>query len=203
VNRSSRTTVEVRKSDSRKLAVSIRMSRSDVRQVKRLATRLGVRDSDVIRFAIKTMLVKLAPLPDPGVTGRGLVPVFMEAGPELMSHFDLDVDRLATIINEGADECWRVDEADIQLIAMRAIQASFFNLRIGDYRADNGQTEALRESRPEQNGSTSDARSGVAKSPGPVNGDHSTQEQSLRRYLYDKYLKTRFPEVLAQRAGAP
>ena len=83
MNKANRTATESRKSDNRKQAVSIRMSRSDVRQIKRLADRLGVRDSDVVRFAIKTMLARLAPLPDPAVTGYGLVPVFMEAGAEL------------------------------------------------------------------------------------------------------------------------
>ena len=53
--------------DSRKQAVSIRMSAADIRSVKRLAERLGVRDSDVIRFAVKVMLGRLAPLHDPGV----------------------------------------------------------------------------------------------------------------------------------------
>ena len=53
--------------DSRKQAVSIRMSAADIRSVKRLAERLGVRDSDVIRFAVKVMLGRLAPLHDLGV----------------------------------------------------------------------------------------------------------------------------------------
>jgi Arc/MetJ-type ribon-helix-helix transcriptional regulator len=42
--------------ENRKQAVSIRMSASDVRKIKRLAERLGVRDSDIIRFAVKSML---------------------------------------------------------------------------------------------------------------------------------------------------
>ena len=39
--------------DSRKQAISIRMNGADVRKVKKLAQRLAVRDSDVIRFAVK------------------------------------------------------------------------------------------------------------------------------------------------------
>ena len=89
--------------DSRKQAVSIRMSRGDVRNIKRLAERLGARDSDVIRFAIKLMLAQLAPLQDPTVGGRGLVPVFLESGPELMRHFELDASRLVSIINDGVE----------------------------------------------------------------------------------------------------
>src|ERR1700690_4006137 len=96
-------------SDTRKQAVSIRMSRSDVRNIKRLAERLGARDSDVIRFAIKLMLGRLAPLQDPTVSGRSLVPVFIESGPELMRHFELDAARLSSIINDGVEESRRVE----------------------------------------------------------------------------------------------
>ena len=95
--------------DSRKQAVSIRMSRSDVRHIKRLAERLGARDSDVIRFAIKLMLHRLAPLQDPAVHGRNLVPVFLEAGPELMRHFELDSARLSSIINDEVSPAERAD----------------------------------------------------------------------------------------------
>ena len=55
--------------DSRKQAVSIRMSAGDIRSVKKLARRLGVRDSDVIRLAVKSMLAKLGPLNDATVRG--------------------------------------------------------------------------------------------------------------------------------------
>jgi predicted DNA binding CopG/RHH family protein len=57
--------------ESRKRAVSLRVSDADLRKVKKLATRLGARDSDVIRFALKTMLTRLAPLCDQNVRGRG------------------------------------------------------------------------------------------------------------------------------------
>src|SRR5215469_7585349 len=85
--------------DGRKQAVSIRMNASDVRKVKRVASRLGVRDSDVIRFAVKTMLGKLGPLYDPEVSGRNLVPVFVESGAELLRFFEIDATKLEAIIN--------------------------------------------------------------------------------------------------------
>ena len=68
--------------DSRKQAVSIRMSSGDIRNVKKLAKRLGVRDSDVIRLAVKAMLARLGPLNDSSLRGRSLVPVFVESGNE-------------------------------------------------------------------------------------------------------------------------
>ena len=41
--------------DQRKQAVSIRLGEGDLRNIKRMAQRLGVRDSDIIRFAVKSM----------------------------------------------------------------------------------------------------------------------------------------------------
>ena len=104
--------------DSRKQAISIRMNTADVSKVKKLAQRLGVRDSDVIRFGVKCMLMRLGPLNDPEVKGRNLVPVFVESGAELLRFFELDATRLNAIINDGADVLRRVDRDDIALIAL-------------------------------------------------------------------------------------
>jgi hypothetical protein len=170
--------------DSRKQAVSIRMSRSDVRNIKRLAERLGARDSDVIRFAIKLMLGRLAPLQDPSVCGRGLVPVFIDAGPELMRHFELDAARLSTIINDGVDADRRVEPDDIQLIALSGIQRSYLKLRVSGLRrapaAEGPQGEPGVAAPPEQSGA------------GHVATDSDSLEQSLRQYLFDKYLYKTF-----------
>jgi hypothetical protein len=203
VNKANRTATESRKSDNRKQAVSIRLSRSDVRQIKRLADRLGVRDSDVVRFAIKTMLVRLAPLPDPAVTGHGLVPVFLEAGSELMSHFDLDVDRLAGIINEGADDHRRVAAEDVQLIALRAVQGSYRQLRSGEPGGARLAVNVRAESgRAGEHGG--DAEGDTRRQDAGVRGaGDDAHEQSLRRYLYNKYLYTGFSEGAGQSPGAP
>lgn len=142
--------------NSRKQAVSIRVSTSDVRKVKKLAQRLGVRDSDIIRFALKSMLARLGPLPDSNVRGRNLVPVFVESGGELLRYFDLDAVRLESIINEGADRERCVESDDIALIAMSGVQQNFALLRLG--------------------------------SPARSEGDSDGLSQSLRHYLYDKYV---------------
>src|SRR3974390_1642379 len=99
--------------ESRKQAMSIRMHAADVRKVKRLAERLGVRDSDVIRFAVKRMLARLGPLHDPEVRGHNLVPVFVESGVELLRFFELDAARLEAIINDGVEATRRVDRDDV------------------------------------------------------------------------------------------
>jgi hypothetical protein len=118
--------------DRRKQAVSIRLGESDLRNIKRIARRLGVRDSDIIRFAIRSMLNRISPLCDDGITGRNLVPVLVESGDELIRHFELDAYRLERIINERADEDVRVEHDDIALLAMNGLREQYLVMRLKD-----------------------------------------------------------------------
>ncbi len=146
--------------DQRKQAVSIRLGESDIRHIKRIAERLGVRDSDIIRFALKATLNRIAPLCDPAIRGRNLVPVLVESGDELIRYFELDAFRLETIINEGVDQGRQVDRDDIALLAMSGLREEYLAMRI-----------------KEGNGKEAN---GVA--------DTASRARSLRGYLYDKYV---------------
>jgi hypothetical protein len=159
--------------ENRKRAVSIRMSAADISKVKRLAQRLGVRDSDVIRYAVKSMLSKLAPLYDPHVKGRSLVPMFVESGSDLFLHFDIDAMRLDGIINEDAEDDRKVDHEDIQLIAMSGAQQPAGRWRMAP---------VSRAAMPRmETAGVSDLRSA---------GDERTETvaPSLQDYLYGKYV---------------
>jgi hypothetical protein len=118
--------------DKRKQAVSIRLGESDIRNIKRIADRLGVRDSDIIRFAIKSTLGRIAPLCDQAIRGRNLVPVLVESGDELIRHFELDAFRLESIINEHVEETRKVDRDDIALLAMSGLRNEYLMMRLND-----------------------------------------------------------------------
>jgi hypothetical protein len=135
------------------------MNAGDVRKVKKLASRLGVRDSDVIRFAVKNMLARLGPLYDPEVHGRNLVPVFVESGAELLRFFDIDASKLETIINQGVDAERRVDRDDIALLALTGTQEPYAALKLSEL----DRTERRRQTAAELS-------------------------ESLRQYLYAKYV---------------
>lgn len=139
--------------------MSIRVNVADLAKVKRLAQRLGVRDSDIVRFALKTMLARLVPLSDPEVKGRNLVPVFVESGAELLRYFDLDASRLEGIINDSVHGDRRVDRDDIALLALSGSQDAYAALKLSEL---NQQDEHASNS-----------------------GELSS---SLRRYLYEKYV---------------
>jgi hypothetical protein len=139
--------------------MSIRINTADLSKVKRLAKRLGVRDSDIVRFALKTMITRLVPLCDPEVRGRNLVPVFVESGAELLRYFDLDAAKLDAIINDETGSERRVEREDIALLALTGSQDAYAALKLSELnREEDG---ALRD------------------------GELST---SLRRYLYEKYV---------------
>lgn len=116
--------------EHRKQAVSIRLGESDLRSIKRLARRLGVRDSDVIRFSIKAMLSRVSPLCDEAIAGRNLVPVLVEYGDELIRYFELDAYRLEGIINERVPEEGRVHRDDIALLAMSGLREQYLEMRM-------------------------------------------------------------------------
>jgi hypothetical protein len=147
--------------EGRKQAVSIRMNAADVRKVKKLANRLGVRDSDVIRFAVKSMLARLGPLYDSEVHGRNLVPVFVESGAEILRFFDIDATKLESIINQGVETDRRVDRDDIALLALTGSQEPYAALKL---------SELNRSERRRQNPNAAEL------------------SESLRQYLYAKYV---------------
>jgi hypothetical protein len=120
--------------DQRKQAVSIRLGESDIRNIKRIARRLGVRDSDIIRFAIKSTLNRIAPLCDPAIRGRNLVPVLVESGDELIRYFEIDAFRLESIINENVEQGRQVERDDIALLAMSGLREEYLVMRLKDGR---------------------------------------------------------------------
>jgi hypothetical protein len=134
--------------DHRKQAVSIRLGDSDLRNIKRIAKRLGVRDSDIIRFAIKSMLNRIAPLCDEAITGRNLVPVLVESGDELIRYFELDTYRLDSIINEHTEQDLRVERDDIALLALSGLREQYLMMRLQDSHGaptdDAGHARSLR-----------------------------------------------------------
>jgi hypothetical protein len=116
--------------DNQKQCVSVRLSTSDIRKIKRIAERLNVSDSDVIRFGIKGMLSKLRPLSDETSSGSQLLPVFLEHGNEVVRYFDFDAERLDYIINENTHDDRRIDRVDIELLAMHSVFPNYLKIQL-------------------------------------------------------------------------
>lgn len=116
--------------DNQKQCVSVRLTGSDIRKIKRIAQRLNVSDSDIIRFGIKRMLSKLRPLGDENTNGSQLLPVFLEHGTEVSQYFDFDAERLERIINQGADSSRQIDHIDIELLAMHSVFPNYLKTQL-------------------------------------------------------------------------
>jgi len=123
--------------DNKKQNVSVRMSRSDLLKIKEIAKRIGVRESDVLRFTIKTTLKKLTPLYDANMRGIELVPALTECGSAMVDYFDLDTARLEEIVNCGVDDQdSRVDRNDIELLTMMGIKENYVLMKLREPRAN-------------------------------------------------------------------
>jgi hypothetical protein len=148
--------------EGRKQAISLRLGTGDIRRIKHLADRLGVRDSDVVRFGIKMMLSRMLPLCDPKIRGRHLVPLLAEWGPEALRHFELDATSLDEIVNGGVPPEERVDLEDINLLLMVSAQESYAKLSL---------------------------RALTAASRPPASGERrdNSPAGAIRRHLYHKY----------------
>ena len=151
---------------NRKQAVSIRLGSADVRKMKLLAERLGVSDSDIVRYALKSTLNRLSGLCDPETRGANLVPSLIEAGPELVRYFDLDAVRLDAIVNANVEANRRVPHDDIALLSLAGSHPEYAMLRLR---------------RPSPNGVR------------VVSGAPASLE-SLRAHLYEKYFYRQAPD---------
>ena len=152
--------------NGRKQAISLRISAADLRKVKKLAQRLGARDSDVVRFALKMMLERLEPLCDQNVRGRDLVPVIIDAGRDILHHFELDFERLQEIVNSGAAKDQEVEPEDVRLLAAAGIQQTYTEMKLSKITPGSG-IEGRRA--PQMEGAINDR---------------------LRSYFYAKYAET-------------
>lgn len=116
--------------DNKKQCVSVRLKPKDVDKIERIAKRLGVRNSDIIRYAIKTTLTQLISLQNQECRGYRLLPMFIEHATALTNHLDLDADKLEEILNDGLPEDEKIHRSDIELVAMSGLPQQFIQQRI-------------------------------------------------------------------------
>jgi hypothetical protein len=96
---------------------AVRLAPSVRRQVKAIASRLRVNESDVLRFAIEAAVSQLETLCDPVLEGTDLVSALAEQGVELGRALDLDVSKLDEVLNgDLEDESKRVPRDVIAMI---------------------------------------------------------------------------------------
>lgn len=104
---------------NKKQNISVRLSESDIRKIKGISERLGVKESELFRYIIRNALARLLPFQQDGMSGVDLIPALLDSGVELAQRLDIDSDRLEVIVNEGiSDQNRRVAKEDLDLLAL-------------------------------------------------------------------------------------
>jgi hypothetical protein len=130
--------------------ISVRMSSWEQKRVREIAERLGVKESDMIRYSISNTLGKLMPFHDRSYKGASLMPAVLDSADDLLRYFHLDAEQLNKIINEGVDEPHkRVAEEDLEMIVLGHFNEQYIHQRLAELCDEpvdvNGVHRALRE----------------------------------------------------------
>lgn len=117
--------------ETKKKNVSLRMSPNDIDRIRHIADRLGVKESDVLRFSVKQMLTRLAPFQEDSYHGVDLMPALLEVGQDMVRFFELGVDQLNAIVNQGVTESERcIDPEDLKLLALSSANGKYARLKL-------------------------------------------------------------------------
>ena len=124
-------------------AYSVRLSGADLRKLRSISERLQVTESDIVRFALRHVLNRLAPLHDPQTRGASLLPVFVEFGSELADYFDLDENSLDQILNDGNDSDRHVEREDIGLLLLSGLENTRLYARLSELTSEYIEPDAV------------------------------------------------------------
>lgn len=130
--------------------ISVRMSAWEQKRVREIAERLGVKESDMIRYSINNTLGKLMPFHDRSYKGASLMPAVLDSAEDLLRYFHLDAEQLNRIINDGVDDPQkRVAEEDLEMIVLGHFNEHYIQqklMELCDVPVEvNGVQRALRE----------------------------------------------------------
>ena len=103
--------------NEKKHVVSIRLTNSDRGGIQSLSSRLFIRESDLYRFAVNSLIDRMSLLNDDSNRGSDLLPLFVNLRTEINQHLNLSKEQLYKIINAGnADPDKLVPMEDVELL---------------------------------------------------------------------------------------
>jgi hypothetical protein len=104
--------------------ISVRLGVGDLRRIKEIALRLDVKESDIFRFAVKSLSTRLMPLLNRQLKGVPMLVALLESGEELLRYFEFDAFQLDKLIN-GEEDDQAVADEDIELLAIGIVNAEY------------------------------------------------------------------------------
>lgn len=111
-------------------SISVRLSETDQSQLKAISDRLGVNNSDLVRYAIKRVITQLYALNGKNVRGKKLLPLFIKHFDELNRHFDISIKKLEYIFNSEVDNNEKIEMEDLELLSLFGMPDDFSKERI-------------------------------------------------------------------------
>ncbi|WP_101758167.1 hypothetical protein [Oceanicoccus sp. KOV_DT_Chl] len=105
--------------------ISVRLLESDLRRIKEVSGKLGIKDSDLFRYAVKMTLTQLMPLMRQDIKGIDFLLAVLDAGSDLLRYFEFDSHILDRIVNEGVAADNRVAMMDIELVCMASMNERY------------------------------------------------------------------------------
>lgn len=104
--------------------ISVRLGIGDLRRIKEIALRLDVKESDIFRFAVKSLSTRLMPLLNRQLRGVPMLVALLESGEDLLRYFEFDAFQLDKLIN-GEEDDQAVADDDIELLAIGIVNAEY------------------------------------------------------------------------------
>lgn len=110
--------------------ISVRLSESDLRRLKDISSRLGVKDSDLFRFAVKLTLSRMMPLMRQDIRGIDVLLTMLDAGGDMLRYFEFDSHQIDRIVNSDVSEEKRVSMDDIDLVAIAMLNQTYLKAQL-------------------------------------------------------------------------
>lgn len=115
---------------SNKKNISVRLSESDLRRLKDVASRLGVKDSSLFRLSVRMMLSRMMPLLKQDMKGIDVLLTILDAGGEMLRYFEFDSHQIDKIVNSDDGESCRIAMEDIDLVAIAMLNPSYLKTQL-------------------------------------------------------------------------
>jgi hypothetical protein len=113
--------------------ISVRLGVSDLRRVKEIALRLDVKESEIFRYAVKALSMRLMPLLNRQLSGVPMLTALLESGEELLCYFEFDAQQLDRLINtEIPAGQTLVAIEDIELLVIAGINRDYLAIQLSE-----------------------------------------------------------------------
>jgi hypothetical protein len=113
--------------------ISVRLGVADLRRVKEIANRLDVKESEIFRYAVKSLSTRLMPLLNRQLCGVSMLVALLESGEELLRYFEFDTQQLYKLINTSVIDGQKlVENEDIEMLAVAIINPDYLAAQVSE-----------------------------------------------------------------------